>query len=275
MTIGITSAVVYLKFSNAQFINFTNMLLKNDSNTPLSPEVSWENIEKRANYLKKKNFNLLDVLRKENFPTFYIMGEEIQLNLDNLKKGDSVYISSIEHVSAEEIIVRIVDDTTYSHDYSWLSIFNNIDCKECIIDDVGCEYAKYFQFIWYEGTHIIKKEDKNFHYDYFSPDNYENLIEGNIYPIHFGLLMLYKLNNDLFNLNIEFEWLKEGERYNELLKMIKQKENEIEIMKNRLSKIFKVENNNNFVETLKKSEWSKFNYNNTLAENTKHKKSVK
>ena len=57
--------------------------------------------------------------------------------------------------------------------------------------------------------------------------------------------------------------------------MIKQKENEIEIMKNRLSKIFKVENNNNFVETLKKSEWSKFNYNNTLAENTKHKKSVK
>ena len=58
MTIGITSAVVYLKFSNAQFINFTNMLLKNDSNTPLSPEVSWENIEKRANYLKKKNFNL-------------------------------------------------------------------------------------------------------------------------------------------------------------------------------------------------------------------------
>lgn len=72
----------------------------------------------------------------------------------------------------------------------------------------------------------------------------------------------------MFNLNIEFEWLKEGERYNELLKMIKQKENEIEIMKNRLSKIFKVENNNNFVETLKKSEWSKFNYNNTLAENT-------
>lgn len=248
MTFATGEIKVCLKLDKIQTINLINTVLKNTGvNEFLSEDVDEKRIVEVVESMYELELAQSDFVNTQNANSFNVLGASLMLN-DTWEKEqyNSIDIMSIEYKSDTEIIIKLWDSKPYDGKYQWLSVAYNIDCKECIIDELEVEYSKWFQDVWHKGTHFIRKENGSFHYDYYSAENYQKLMEEGIHTIHFGESLLYDLDNQLYNLHIELE-AAEGEHKEQIRREIKQKESEIEDIKEKVLKISGMENDSKLI----------------------------
>ena len=238
MSYEVSEIMISLKLDKSQFVNLINTVLKNIGSTEfLSEDADKKRMEEVFIYLCELEFNHYDFINNKNDNLFYdSIANQMQNDTWQNEQYKSVDISGFEYKSDNEILIKLWDSMAIYAKYFWLSMTKNIDCKECIIDEMGVEYTKWVKYVWHEGTHFIRKENGNVHYDYYPAENYEKLLEEGVHSIHFGESILYDLYNRLFTLHIELKGA-EGDLYYEICNEIKQKENEIGVMKQKVEKI--------------------------------------
>ena len=253
MSFEVTEIMIFLKLDKSQVVNLINTILKNrGSKEFLSKDVDKNRIEEVVESLRNLRLAQSDFINNNNTTLLYDSIANLMQNDTGQKEPyKSVYIMCVEYNSDNNIIIKLWDSMAIYAKYVWLSMVNNIDCKECIIDEMCVEYTKWVEYVWHEGTHFMRKENGNIHYDYYSAKNYEKLMGEGIHSIHFGESILYDLYNELYSLYIYLEGA-EGDQYLELCNEIKQKENEIEVMKQKLEKIPGREKNSIIYETVEK-----------------------
>lgn len=254
MSYEVSEIVIFLKLDKSQFVNLINTVLKNIGSTEfLSEDADKKRMEEVIEYLCELKFNQYDFINNKNDNLFYVsIANQMQNDTWQNEQYKSVDIRCIEYKSDNDIIIKLWDSMAIYAKYFWLSMTKNIDCKECIIDEMGVEYTKWVEYVWHEGTHFIRKENGNVHYDFYPAENYEKLLEEGVHAIHFGESILYDLYNELYTCYIYLEGA-EGNQYNELCNEINQKEKEIEVIKQRLEKIPGREKNSIIYQTEEKA----------------------
>ena len=248
MTFATEEIEVCLKLDKIQTINLINIVLKNTGgNEFLSEDVDEKRIEEVVESLSDLSLAQSDFINNKNTSLFYNSIASLMQN-DTWQNGQykSVNIRCVEYKSDNDIIIELWDSMSIYAKYVWLSMVYNIDCKECIIDELEVEYSKWFQDVWHEGTHFIRKENSNVHYDYYSAENYRKLMEEGVHTIHFGKNILYDLDTLLYNLHVELE-ATEGEHKEQIRREIKKKESEIEDIKEKVLKISGMENDSKLI----------------------------
>lgn len=219
----------------------------------MSKDVDKKRIEEIVESLRNLRLAQSDFINNNNTTLLYDLIADLMQNDTGQKEPyKSVYMIGIEYKSDNDIIINLWDSMAIYAQYVWLSMVHNIDCKECIIDEMGVEYTKWVEYVWHEGTHFIRKENGNVHYDFYPAENYEKLLEEGVQAIHFGKSVLYDLYNELYSLYIYLEGA-EGDQYYKLCNEIKQIENEIEAMKQKLEKIPDIEKSYQIYESMEKS----------------------
>ena len=172
-----------------------------------------------------------------------------------------VYIDNIVIQSNGDYILQISDNNTTNPDtYTWEDIINELgSIKGCVIDNITeDDYKGYFISEYYNSTKIIKKENGNLHIDIYPHQNFGRLMDGNVYPIHLGLMLYQELLDDVDWCNFllgDVSPKPQGEELDRLLKEKIEKECNLNSHKEKLSQISRVRNDENLIDTLKRMEY--------------------
>lgn len=253
MSFEVEEVQILLKLDKSQFVNLINTVLKNIGSTEfLSEDADKKRMEEVFEYLCELEFNQYDFINNKNDNLFYdSIANQMQNDTWQNEQYKSVNIMCVDYKSDNDIIIKLWDSMASYAKYFWLSMTSDIDCKECIIDEMGVEYTKWVEYVWHEGTHFIRKENGNIHYDYYPAENYHRLMEEGVHPVHFAESIFYDLYNELHTIYIYLGGAEENQ-YIELCNEIKQQENEIEAMKQKVEKILGKEISRNIYEPKEK-----------------------
>ena len=206
-----------------------------------------------------------------DYPDFHfnegdITKEEYDRWVDELSRNGEMSEINIENLvrkSENQYVLKITDRLLNNSDrYTWEDIIeNSYSIKVCVVDQISLDSFKgYFISSYYDKTKVIKKIEGNLHIDVYPHDNFSKLMEGVVFPIHFGLMSYQEILDNVdwcdFLLN-EVEPKPEGECLDKLLNEKEDRVKKLNDFKKLLSDITGVENDEKLIDTLRSMEFIK------------------
>lgn len=160
--------------------------------------------------------------------------------LSKKRDWDDIHIENLVIQSNGDCLLKLLDRTSKNSDpYTWEDIINELySIKGCVIDNITMDdYKGYFISEYRNYTKIIKKNNENLHIDIYPSKNYDDLMDGDIYPLHFGLMIYEEFLNSVEWCNFLLEEVSPKPEGDELEKLLKEKSEKESILNSHKEKL--------------------------------------